>query len=61
MNDIVLNKYRHKLERKERAIKDYIEEKNSIEGFTSHKREIEYNVLYVEINMLKAFIEDMEG
>lgn len=60
MNDVILNKYKHRLERKERAIKDYIEEKNSIEGFTSNKREIEYNVLYTEINMLKAFIEDME-
>lgn len=58
--NIILDKYRSKLERKERTIKAYIEEKNSVEGFTNSKREIEYNVLYAEINMLKAFIEDME-
>ncbi|MGL6184857.1 MAG: PhnB protein [Clostridium chrysemydis] len=58
--NIILDKYRSKLKRKERIIKEYIEEKNSIDGFTSVKREIEYNVLYTEINMLKAFIEDLE-
>jgi len=52
--------YTNKLQRKERLILDYIEEKNSIDGFKSSKREIEYNVLKSEIEMLKRFIEDLE-
>lgn len=52
--------YTNKLQRKERLISDYMEEKNSIDGFKSSKREIEYNVLKSEIDLLKKFIEDLE-
>ncbi len=52
--------YTNKLQRKERLISDYMEEKNSIDGFKSSKREIEYNVLKSQIDLLKKFIEDLE-
>ncbi|ACA47031.1 PhnB protein [Clostridium botulinum] len=56
----VLKFYKGKLELKERRIVEYVEEKNSCEGFKSSKREIEYSVLKAEIEMLKRFIDDLE-
>ena len=55
----LLNRYNQKLERKKRIIVDYIGEKNSIHGFETSKREIEYNVLKAEIDLLEKIIEDL--
>lgn len=49
--------YSKKLSRKENLIKEYIEEKNNIEGFTTIKREIEYSRLYAEIELIKDLLE----
>lgn len=59
MNEL-LRVYQNKLDRKERLIQEYIEEKNSIDGFISSKHEIEYNILYAEIELLRKFIEDLK-
>lgn len=56
----LLEKYRTMLERKNRLIQEYIEEKNSMDGFKSFKRELEYYVLHAEITRIKGFVEDLE-
>ncbi|MBE1304089.1 PhnB protein [Clostridium botulinum] len=56
----ILKFYKGKLELKERRIIEYIEEKNSDEGFKSSKREIEYYVLKAEIELSKRFVDDLE-
>ncbi len=57
----LLKFYKGKLELKERRITDYIEEKNSIDGFKSSKRETEYYVLKAEIELLIRFIDDLKN
>lgn len=56
----LLKFYKNKLELKERRISEYTEEKNSIEGFKSSKREIEYYVLKAEIELLLRFVDDLK-
>lgn len=51
--------YTKKLLRKENLIKEYIEEKNSIDGFMTSKREIAYNVLYAEIQLIRGMLENI--
>lgn len=53
--------YTGKLELKERRIIEYIEEKNSIYGFKSSKRETEYYVLKAEIELLKRIVNDLKN
>lgn len=52
--------YKGKLQLKERRIVEYLEEKNSDEGFKSSKRETEYYVLKAETELLKRFVENLE-
>ena len=56
----ILEFYKGKLQLKERRIAEYIEEKNSDEGFRSSKRETEYYVLKAEVELLKRFVNDLE-
>jgi tRNA isopentenyl-2-thiomethyl-A-37 hydroxylase MiaE len=51
--------YNEKLERKQRLIQEYIKEKNTIEGFQNLKREIEYNILKAEIELIEKFIDNL--
>lgn len=55
----LLKFYKGKLELKKRRIAEYVEEKNSIDGFKSSKRETEYYVLKAEIELLTRFIDDL--
>ncbi|WP_252251178.1 PhnB protein [Clostridium sp. VAP52] len=57
----LLKFYKGKLELKERRIVEYVEEKNSIEGFKSSKRETEYCVLKAEVELLARFLNDLKG
>ncbi|WP_017826188.1 MULTISPECIES: hypothetical protein [Clostridium] len=57
----LLKFYKGKLELKERRIVEYVEEKNSIEGFKSSKRETEYYVLKAEVELLARFLNDLKG
>lgn len=56
----LLSFYKGKLQLKERRIVEYIDEKNSDEGFKSSKRETAYYVLKAETELLKRFISDLE-
>lgn len=57
----LLKTYNDKLELKKRRIKEYIEEKDSLDGFKSSKREKEHAVLKVEIELLTRFINDLKN
>lgn len=52
--------YRGKLQLNERRIAEYIEEKNSDEGFRSSIRETKYYVLKAEIELLTRFVDDLK-
>ncbi|MBD5589111.1 hypothetical protein [Clostridium botulinum] len=57
----LLKGYNSSLKLKERRIEEYIDIKNSDDGFKSHlKAELEYTRLYNEIGLLKKIIEDLE-
>lgn len=56
----LINFYTKKLNRKREAIKDLEEEKNSIDGFKTSKSELDYNILYAEINLIENFILNLE-
>ena len=57
----VLKFYDGKLKLKKRRIIEYIDEKNSIDGFKSSKREMEYYVLKAEVELLTHFVADLKG
>jgi hypothetical protein len=57
----VLNFYEGKLKLKKRRIVEYIDEKNSVDGFKSSKREMEYYVLKAEVELLTHFVADLKG
>lgn len=52
--------YKTKLRRKQNLIEEYIAEKNSLTGFISSKREMQFNVLRAEIELLEGFIKELE-
>jgi len=56
-----LKDYNTNLERKQRLLQPYIDEKNSsLDGFANIKHELEYTRLYYECEMLKRHIEDLK-
>lgn len=55
----LIQDYEGKLRLKESRIKEYIEEKNSLDGL-NQKRELEYTRLYHEIISIKMFIDDLK-
>lgn len=57
----LLKFYEGKLKLKKRRIVEYVDEKNSDEGFRSSKREIEYYVLKAEVELLTHFVADLKG
>jgi len=57
----ILKFYEGKLKLKKRRIIEYIDEKNSIDGFKSSKREMEYYVLKAEVELLTHFVADLKG
>ncbi|MBN3398137.1 PhnB protein [Clostridium botulinum] len=52
--------YERKLQLKKRRITEYNEEKNSVGGFKSNKREIEYSALKAELDLLERFVDDLK-
>lgn len=53
--------YTGKLAIKERRIQEYIEEKNSDDGFRSFVREKDYYVLKAEIELIQRFLDDLHN
>ncbi|QDY27024.1 hypothetical protein [Clostridium botulinum] len=57
----LLKEYNSSLKLKERRIEEYIDIKNSDNGFKNNlKAELEYTRLYNEIGLLKKIIGDLE-